>query len=294
MIKIGYSAVDLEAKFIKSVYKRNIERFHKDCELVHFATEKDGYDTLNSGKEIAALAIPLENLSTTLPEGLVIAGLSARNACEVCLITFPTTSYSDALFNLPEKPLLAHWSGIIAEQFKEIIPTVRFLNYANTDEILLELETIAEFKKTIKKNLGLDNSSELADAINGGLVSKTFLSGNRKINDGELEEIPFDSSEITSLPGAGVVAFLAKADDVNTRRFLKNIHNPESGELTNIERKLKKMFEDKDIAAFCKKDDGGNYHLFAATLVKGQLKRCRLSQSTFFELAEKAYTLLIG
>ena len=64
--------------------------------------------------------------------------------------------------------------------------------------------------------------------------------------------------------------------------------------MINIERKLKKLFEDKDIAAFCEKDANENYHLYAAALVNDNVKRCRVSQSTFFELAETAFNKLIN
>ena len=291
MIKIGFSAYNEEGKFIKNNYKRRIERFHKTSELLFYKQGHECYEAL-SNNDIKAIAVSLENLPTTLPEGITIAALTGRTRCEVCLLTFPPKNYSDALFNLPENPLIWSPVDIISLQFKEIIPTTTFKK-ALIGEIITEMECVADIRNTPLKDLDF-TQHDIDEMLNGGLVSQTYLTGNHKINDGNLDMVSFHPSEITSLPGAGVVAFLAKADDLETRRFFKDIHNEECGEIINVERKLKKMFNDKDIAAHCIKDEDGNYHLYAAAIVNGQLKRCQISQSTFFELAEKGYSYLVG
>lgn len=282
MIKIGFSANGTEEKFIKSTFKRYIHRYHKDAELRHYENEFLCYNALETGKEINTVAVCLEYLPTTLPEGLVIAALSKRSACHISLLTFPATSFNDALFNLPTHPVIASSADIISEQFKEIIPTAQFVKKISSGEVYAHLDSLisAEIKTSALENL------------NGGLIPQMYLSGNIRLDNEELEAVTFDPSEITALPGSGVVAFLCKPDDLETRRFLKEIHSSEIGEVINIERKLKKLFNDKDIAAFCEKDADENYHLYAAAIGNNIVKRCRVSQSTFFELAETAFKKL--
>ncbi len=282
MIKIGFSANGIEEKFIRSTFKRYIHRYHKDTELLSYSKEIFCYAELEIGKEINTFAVCAENVPTTLPEGLVIAALSKRSACHISLLTFPATSFNDALFNLPKNPVIAGSADIIFEQFKEIIPTARFEKKIDNEEVYAHLDNL----------IGAENKTSVFGNLNGGLIPQMYLSANVRIDNEELEAVTFDPSEITALPGSGVVTFLCKADDLETRRFFKDIHNAETGEVINIERKLKKLFDDKDIAAFCEKDANENYHLYAAAIVNGKLKRCRVSQSTFFELAETAFKKL--
>ena len=282
MIKIGESAKGIEEKFIKSTFKRYIFRYHKDAELLHYENEVFCYNALDTGKEINAVAVCLEYLPTTIPEDWVIAALSKRSPCAINLLTFPATSFNDALFNLPTHPIIASSADIISAQFKDIIPDAYFKKKINSEEVYAHLESL----------IGTTNTTTKDENVNGGLIPQMYLSGNIRIDNEELEAVTFDPSEITALPGSGVVAFLCKREDLETRRFFKEIHSTETGEVINIERQLKKLFNDKDIAAFCEKDANENYHLYAATVVGEIVKRCRVSQSTFFELAETAFNKL--
>jgi hypothetical protein len=54
------------------------------------------------------------------------------------------------------------------------------------------------------------------------------------------------------------------------------------------------MFNDTDIAVHCERDKMGNYHLSAAALVEGTLRKTRLSQSTTIGLAENTYKALMN
>ena len=93
--------------------------------------------------------------------------------------------------------------------------------------------------------------------------------------------------------GRGVAAFLTAEDDKTTRRLLKPLHHPAVSAVTNIERQVKRLFEDENIGAYCLKDENNNYHLWAVALVSGKVRRTRLSQSTHFEMAERCKDLLL-
>ena len=294
MIKIGFSKNGIERKNLESTFKRFIQRYHKDAILLLCDDEKYCFEELDKGNEINAVAVYLEDLPSTLPDGLVIAALTKRETCNVCIVTFASKSFSDALFNLPENPIIGYSSEIIAKQFEAILPSANFIKLTNPDEVFQELNYIAQPNLVSKNDLSLSNNAKISEPLNAGLIEQNYLNGNSLIQDEVLENIPFEPDEMTPLAGVGVVAYLVKESDLATRKFFKDIHHIATGELTNIERKLKKMFNDKDIAAHCIKDLNENYHFYAAALVDGHLKRCRISQSTHFELAETAFSKLVA
>jgi len=84
---------------------------------------------------------------------------------------------------------------------------------------------------------------------------------------------------------------------LDTRRILKKIHHTEVAEVTNIERKVLKLYDGGchlPLGVYCEKDVNNNFHVWAAKADTwdGKLKRVQVSSSTTFELAEQVFAKL--
>ena len=111
--------------------------------------------------------------------------------------------------------------------------------------------------------------------------------------------IRFNPKELIPEPGMGITAFLTADDDINTRRLIQSMDKNDDSmpykpisTIANVERRLKQLFNDAPIAAYCERDRASNYHFLAAAVINGVLRKVRLSQSTNFELAERCYEKL--
>ncbi len=99
-------------------------------------------------------------------------------------------------------------------------------------------------------------------------------------------------SECTPAPGQGVVACLARRDDLPTRRLLKDVHRPDVSLCTNVERRLLLAFQHRPktaVGAFVERDAIQRAHLWAVVVGSdGQLHRLALSHTTHVELLPQA------
>ena len=136
--------------------------------------------------------------------------------------------------------------------------------------------------------------NESLEALNAGRFDAVILPEFDTPRTDGLHIQPFSVREFTPSAGQGVVCFMAAEDDLPTRRLLKNAHHPSVSLLTNIERTIQKTLKDHAVNAYCERDRMGNYHLWAAALVNGELRKTRLSQSTTFGLAQKVSEQLLS
>jgi hydroxymethylbilane synthase len=96
--------------------------------------------------------------------------------------------------------------------------------------------------------------------------------------------------EFVPAPAQGVLAWQTHRDDLPTRRILKQLHHPEISAVTNIERRVLQLMDggcQLPLGVHATRDDAGNYHVFAACEIAGELRQAQISQSTSFGLAEK-------
>lgn len=104
--------------------------------------------------------------------------------------------------------------------------------------------------------------------------------------------LKFDPREFIPAPAQGVLAFQTNANDLETRRILQQLHHPEVAQITNVERKVLKLMDGgchMPLGVYCKKDQMGNYHVWAAMADSwdGELRRVQYSSSTSHQLAEQ-------
>ncbi len=213
----------------------------------------------------------LKDLPTTLPEGMTIAALSARDDVRQCLV-LP--------HSVAEKTDLTTLKGL----------KIGVCNAVNQ----LQLSALyPEIKAEIHDLLPLEGIEAMRNGqFNGGIMT-TVTTKVLAMREDEWFIRPFNAREFVPEAGQGVACLVAATDDLATRRLLKSVHNRDVAMATNVERTLKKMFHDLNIAAYCERDKMGNYHFNAAAVVNGTLRKVRLSRSTTIGLAESAKAALM-
>ena len=210
----------------------------------------------------------MKDLPTVGPEGLVIAGVSARaNPVDLLLVRAaraaegrPWRLADDATVGTSSvrrrAQLLDLRPGLTVRDLRGNVPTrIRKLRDGHYDAIVLAAAGI--------ERLGLD----LSDLATAELHPREFVPA----------------------PAQGVLAYQCRAGDAATRRLLGRIHDAATAACTNVERALLRSFDggcQLPLGAHCTRDAGG-YHLTAAyaPTPDAPLRRAHLSYSTFDGLA---------
>jgi porphobilinogen deaminase len=241
-----------------------------DAQIVYYRSDKDLFDALLLG-EIQLTPKGLKDLPTTLPEGINIAALSERGVVANTLFLSIKNKEEKNLFGLKSNAKV--W--INSEINRAQMQTFR-------DDLVFEVKDLSPM--------------EAIDALREDTYDACVLTASTidivGLNSDEFHTIQFSPKEFITEPGQSVVTFLTAEEDIKTRKAMKQFHHKNVALVTNVERQVKQLFKDKDVAAYCQHDAGGNYHLWAAAIIKGELKRTRLSHSTSFELAERCFETL--
>jgi porphobilinogen deaminase len=241
-----------------------------DSQIVYYRSDKDLFDALLLG-EIQITTKGLKDLPTTLPEGVNIAALSERGVA--------TNSLFFAIKNKEEKNLFGLKTNakvwVNSEINRAQMQTFR-------DDLVFEVKDLSP----------MEAIDALREDTYDACILTTVTIDIVGLNSDEFHTVQFSPKEFITEPGQAVVAFLTAEEDITTRKTIKQFHHKNVALVTNIERKVKQLFNDKDVVAYCQHDAGGNYHLWAAAIINGKLKRTRLSHSTSFELAERCFDAL--
>lgn len=240
----------------------------------HLVLYRDHQELANAllSAEINIFPTGLKDLPTTLPEGTVIAALSARDDVRQCLV-LP--------HHVAEKTDLTTMNGL----------TIGVCNTVNQAQLLA---LYPEVKAEIHDMLPLEGIEAMRNGRFDGGIMTTVTANVLAMREEEWLIRRINAREFIPEAGQGVACLVAATDDLATRRLLKTVHNRDVAMVTNVERTLKKMFNDRDIAAHCERDKMGNYHLSAAAVVNGTLRKVRLSRSTTVGLAESAKAALLN
>ena len=241
-----------------------------DSQIILYRDNQELANALLSA-EINICPKGLKDLPTTLPEGMTIAALSARDDVRQCLV-LPRF--------VAEKADLTTLKGLK-------IGVCNAVNQAQLSALYPEI------KAEIHDLLPLEGIEAMRNGQFDGSIMTTVTTKVLAMREDEWFIRPFNAREFVPEAGQGVACLVAATDDLATRRLLKTVHNRDVAMVTNVERTLKKMFNDRDIAAHCERDKMGNYHFSAAAVVNGALRKVRLSRSTTIGLAESAKTALL-
>lgn len=236
---------------------------------------KEIEDELLAG-EIDLAVHSMKDLPTQSPEGLVITAVSYRENPADMLLIHPDAVAEDQILKFKKGAIVGTSSARRKSQI---------LDLRNDIEI-------KDIRGNVPTRVGKLRSGDF-DAI---LLAAAGIH-RLDLDLSDLKVIPLHPKEFIPAPAQGVLAFQTRAEDMETRRILKTIHNSAVAEITNIERKVLNLFDggcQLPLGVYCEKDENGNFHVWAAKADhwNGKVSRVRLSSSTKFELAEQVVAKL--
>jgi porphobilinogen deaminase len=222
--------------------------------------------------EVNICPFGLKDLPTTMPVGTTIAALSERDDVRQCVV-LPRSIAEKANFSTLKGLKIGVCNNVQAAQMAWLFP---------------------EATTGIHNLMPLEGIEAMRNGTYDGGIMTIVTTKVLAMREEEWEIRPLSPREFVPEVGQGVACLVVATDDIPTRRLLKNVHIQTVALVTNVERALKKMFHDTDIAAYCERDKMGNYHLSAAAVVNGLLKKTRISQSTTISLAENTKAALLN
>ncbi|NRA51324.1 MAG: hydroxymethylbilane synthase [Phaeodactylibacter sp.] len=226
--------------------------------------------------EIDVAVHSMKDLPTTSPEGLCITAVSYReNPADWLVIRSAQVDKQQDLW-LPEGAVVGTSSARRKAQILDFRSDL----------------TIKDIRGNVPTRLNKLREGQF-DAILLAAAGMTRL----EIEAEGLEILKFNPKEFIPAPAQGVLAWQTREDDKATRRLLIPIHQRDTAELTNIERKVLSLLDggcQMPVGVYCEKDVAGNYHVWAALADAwdAPLRRAQLSQSTKHQLAERIVAAL--
>ncbi len=180
------------------------------------------------------IATPLCDCPTIITNSLVFAALSTREEPATFIFTKQhQLDFSQDLFLAPGSRTL-YTNQRIAEQLKQVRNDLIWTKYDGNTELLRDHDALI--------------------TLQSDPIGETVCWDKRDISPWEC--IPS--------PGAGVVAYICRKEDIELRSHLRKIHAETSSRCTNVERKLSKNMPDqvKDFfSAYMFQDKNGYFHI---------------------------------
>ncbi len=213
----------------------------------------------------------MKDLPTEQPQGLVIAGVSARLDPADWLLIRQESIVENQLFKLKDNGLVGVSSPL---QKAQLLDYRRDAKPVDTEE---------DIPSRLEKLRRGDYDAVMVSAAELDRLQPD-LSG--------LEVVPTNPREVVTTPAQGVLAYRCCENDTATRRLIREIHHREVSAVTNVERKVLQFFGGNTnfpLGVYCERDAMGHYHVWAAMADAWDqpLQRTRISQSTSHLLAER-------
>jgi hydroxymethylbilane synthase len=213
----------------------------------------------------------MKDLPTTMPEGLVISAVSYRENPADWLIIKKEAVAEDQLLKL--KP-------------NAVVGTSSARRKAQLLDFRSDIE-LRDIRGNVPTRLRKLDEGEF-DAIMLAAAGVTRL----EIDVSNYHIIKFDPREFVPAPAQGVLAYQVNKDDTEIRRLLMRLHDRDVAQAVKIERKVLNLFEGgchMPLGVYCRIDQMGNYHVWAAKANEwnAPLQRVQLSMSTAADLPER-------
>lgn len=218
----------------------------------------------------------MKDLPTNSPDGLKLAAVSYREDPADWLIMHPSKADGKQTFKLSKNAIVGTSSARRKAQLLDFRPDLQLKDIRGNVPTRIEKLRNGDFDAIILAAAGIKRLElDLTD----------------------LKIVPLNPKEFIPAPAQGVLAFQTCEDNLDVRRILKLIHQPDVASVTNIERKVLNMMDGGchlPLGVYCEKDANGNYHVWAAKADtwNSPVKRVQLSSSTSHGLAEKIVTAL--
>ena len=228
-------------------------------------------------REIDLAVHSMKDLPTTSPEGLVITAVSYRENPADWLVINKSQVDASKIYHLKDKAII----GTSSARRKALLLDIR-------PDIIL---------KDIRGNVPTRLRKLREGQFNGIILAAAGLT-RLDLDLSDFEVIKLNTKEFVPAPAQGVLAYQTCKDDFETRKIVKQLHQPQVSAVTNIERKVLNLLGGgchMPLGVYCEQDQMGNYHVWAAKADTwdSSLKRVRLSSSTSFELAEQVLSALV-
>jgi len=228
-------------------------------------------------EEIDVAVHSMKDLPTNAPEGLSITAVSYRENPADWLVIRKEREAAVQDLRLPKGAIVGTSSARRKSQILDFRPDVQ----------------IKDIRGNVPTRLGKLRDGQF-DAILLAAAGATRLGIDL---EEEFTLIKFNPKEFVPAPAQGVLAWQTRTEDKPTRRLLKNVHQKDTAEVTNIERKVLNMLDggcQMPLGVYCERDTDGNYHIWAAKAAAWDkpVKRVRMSQSTKHQLAERVVEAL--
>lgn len=218
----------------------------------------------------------MKDLPTSMPEGLVISAVSYREDPSDWLIIRSDAVDNERMLKLKPNATVGTSSSRRKAQLLDFRSDIELKDIrGNVPTRLRKLEE------------GQFDAIMLAGA---GITRLEIDVSNHTV-------IRFDPREFVPAPAQGVLAFQANEGDLPTRRILSKLHDREVAKAIKVERKILKLLEggcQMPVGIYCRLDQMGNYHVWAAKAIawNAPLQRVQLSSSTSAGLAESVLEAL--
>lgn len=213
----------------------------------------------------------MKDMPTTQPDGLVITAVSYREDPADWLLVRNDAIEVGQLFGLKKNPILGTSSARRKAQMLDFRADAQIKDIRGNVPTRVEKLRNGDF-----------------DAI---LLAAAGLS-RLELDLSDLHLVKFNPREFVPAPAQGVLAWQTAKEDLEVRRILKHLHQPEVSAVTNVERKVLQLMEGgchMPLGVYCERDAQGNYHVSAAVAEHwdAPVRRVNLSSSTSYKLAEQ-------
>ncbi|MEL6867536.1 MAG: hydroxymethylbilane synthase [Bacteroidota bacterium] len=213
----------------------------------------------------------MKDLPTESPEGLSITAVSYREDPADWLVVHKAAYEATQSLRMKANPIVGTSSARRKAQIKHLRPDVQLKDIRGNVPTRLDKLRQGQFDAILLAAAGLRRL---------------------EMDLEEFEVVRLNPREFVPAPAQGVLAYQVRQNDKTLRRLLKVLHHKEVAQQTNIERKVLQLLGGgchTPLGVYCNCDQGGNYHVWAATAssTEGPLKSVQLSSSTSFGLAEK-------
>lgn len=237
---------------------------------------KELEDALLKG-EIDLAVHSMKDLPTSQPEGLKIAAVSYRDLPEDWLIIRKDALENGKILNLRAAPVVGTSSARRKAQIRMIRPDTEIKDIRGNVPTRLEKLRRGDFDAILLAAAGLNRLN---------------------IDLSDFQVLKFSPREFVPAPAQGVLALQIREEDKLLYAELRQLHNDETLNCTNVERKVLKLYQGGchlPLGVYCERDSLGAYHVWAiqADEWDAPLKRVQLSSSTRGGLAEKVYQALL-
>ncbi|MCL4133468.1 UNVERIFIED_CONTAM: hypothetical protein GTU68_020930 [Idotea baltica] len=213
----------------------------------------------------------MKDLPTTSPDGLCITAIIDRADPADTLLIHPSEEDATQDFGLRQGAKVGTSSVRRKSQMQQLRPDLEVADLRGNVPTRVQKLRDGAYSAIILAHAGLNRLElDLSDLI------------VRKIH----------TSEMVPAPAQGAIAVQTRIDDIELRRLLKELHQPDVSQLTNIERGVLRAMDggcQLPLGVHCRKDENGHFHVhvaYAHTMDKPLIRK-KYSVSTSFGLVDK-------